>query len=237
MSRAAAVFVFRRIQVAKVSASQPSQFSLRPGPVHVDLLRHPVEPLQRDADFGQRDRIDLRDRAVVGADLAAAFEDVACRCSRSGRSRGQDPRSASRAWSWVGPTHCPPSSTISPSPIGSFRVRPPTRSRASITATSTPSRLSSRAAESPASPAPTTTTSHSSISTDTPGLSPTSTSQGTDESQNPPHREDSVPCLPESVLVGAEVGHAAGVAGAWRTRSRIGFESVGGVWTGSGSDG
>ena len=63
--------------------------------------------------------------------------------------------------SWVGPTHCAPISTTLPSPIGSFRVRPPTRSRASRTTTSRPAARRARAAASPARPAPTTTTSAS----------------------------------------------------------------------------
>src|SRR3990170_7124132 len=64
---------------------------------------------------------------------------------------------------WVGPTHCPPSSTTSSgrSPTEWFSVRPPTRSRASRTWTSAPARVSSRAAARPESPAPTTTTSQS----------------------------------------------------------------------------
>ena len=49
------------------------------------------------------------------------------------------------------------------SPTGSVSVRPPTRSRASSTLTSSPAALSSRAAVSPASPAPTIATSQSCI--------------------------------------------------------------------------
>ena len=62
--------------------------------------------------------------------------------------------------SWPGPIHSPPPSTIWPPPIGRLRVRPPTRSRASSTISeSLPRRVSSRAAVSPASPAPMMTTS------------------------------------------------------------------------------
>src|ERR671917_2867518 len=52
-------------------------------------------------------------------------------------------------------------STTSPSPIGWPSVRPPTRSRASSTATSVPAATRSRAAVSPESPAPTIATSTS----------------------------------------------------------------------------
>src|ERR1700722_15142401 len=53
----------------------------------------------------------------------------------------------------------PPTSTTLPSPSEWLSVRPPPRSRASSTATDLPDCTSVRAAESPASPAPTTTTS------------------------------------------------------------------------------
>ena len=59
---------------------------------------------------------------------------------------------------WVGPIHCPPSSTGVPSRVTPPSVRPPTRSRASTTTTSAPPSTRAWAAASPASPAPTTTT-------------------------------------------------------------------------------
>src|SRR4051794_29448690 len=62
--------------------------------------------------------------------------------------------------SWVGPTKVAPRSDISPPPMSLFRARPPTRFRASRMRTDLPARWSSRAAVSPAKPAPTTTTSH-----------------------------------------------------------------------------
>ena len=55
-------------------------------------------------------------------------------------------------------TQVPPSSRSWPS-LRSVQVRPPTRSRASSTSTSSPARPSSRAATNPANPAPMTTTS------------------------------------------------------------------------------
>src|SRR5919112_405436 len=61
--------------------------------------------------------------------------------------------------SWVGPIHWPPWSSGVPSAAGRVRVRPPTRSRASRTITSAPASTSRRAADRPARPAPTTTTS------------------------------------------------------------------------------
>src|SRR6476660_7838954 len=60
--------------------------------------------------------------------------------------------------SCVGPTNVPPRSTGVPA-IVVVDERPPTRSRPSRTTTSCPSRTRSRAADSPANPAPTTTTS------------------------------------------------------------------------------
>src|SRR6185436_8146683 len=60
--------------------------------------------------------------------------------------------------SCVGPTNVPPRSTGVPA-IVDVAERPPTRSRPSRTTTSCPSRTRSRAADSPANPAPTTTTS------------------------------------------------------------------------------
>src|SRR6266540_5294230 len=66
--------------------------------------------------------------------------------------------------SWVGPTHCPPSSTTVPSDNAWLRTRPPTRSRASSTTTSLPAATSWRAVTNPAIPAPTTTTSASILS-------------------------------------------------------------------------
>ena len=61
--------------------------------------------------------------------------------------------------SWPGPIHMPPASTAMPSSNAWVKVRPPTRSRASSTRTSSPCRVSSRAAVRPDSPAPITTTS------------------------------------------------------------------------------
>src|SRR5215212_3700609 len=52
-----------------------------------------------------------------------------------------------------GPTHCPPSSTVTPSALPAF-VRPPTLPWASITVTEAPAASSFLAAVSPASPAP-----------------------------------------------------------------------------------
>ena len=65
---------------------------------------------------------------------------------------------SARTASWVGPTNVPPRSTGAPA-IVVVDDRPPTRSRPSRTTTSCPSRTRSRAAVSPANPAPTTTTS------------------------------------------------------------------------------
>ena len=62
-------------------------------------------------------------------------------------------------WSWVGPTNVPPRSDSMPLPSSRFHTRPPTRSRPSSTQTDRPSRTSSRAAVSPAKPAPTIATS------------------------------------------------------------------------------
>src|SRR3954465_14702247 len=64
--------------------------------------------------------------------------------------------------SWPGPIHWPPTSTTLPSPIGWLRGRPPPLSRASRTSAVWPARWISRAAVSPARPAPTTITSASS---------------------------------------------------------------------------
>src|SRR5687768_3077659 len=66
---------------------------------------------------------------------------------------------SSRMWFWVGPANVPPASDSSPPPIGLLSTRPPTRLRASSTTTLRSSRASSRAAVSPARPAPITTTS------------------------------------------------------------------------------
>ena len=70
------------------------------------------------------------------------------------------PRSAmtSMSASWSGETHWPPTSSIAPS-MTSVHSRPPTRSRASSTATDRPAFFSSFAAVRPAAPAPTITTS------------------------------------------------------------------------------
>ena len=59
----------------------------------------------------------------------------------------------------MGPSHCPPTSMTWVLSTAWFRVRPPTRSRASSRTTSCPRRARSRAAVRPARPAPTTTTS------------------------------------------------------------------------------
>ena len=58
--------------------------------------------------------------------------------------------------SWPGPTHAPPRSIHDPSSRTSVKVRPPTRSRASSSATECPACLSRNAAVRPAKPAPTT---------------------------------------------------------------------------------
>ena len=64
-----------------------------------------------------------------------------------------------RSRSWVGPIHWPPWSTTAPDAVRSVNTRPPTRSRASSTTTSSPATTRSRAAWRPAYPAPATTTS------------------------------------------------------------------------------
>src|SRR4051794_12774543 len=64
-----------------------------------------------------------------------------------------------RTWSCVGPTNCAPASICLPPASGWLSVRPPTRARASSTSTDLPAFATSRAAVSPASPAPTTMTS------------------------------------------------------------------------------
>src|SRR3954447_11705078 len=64
-----------------------------------------------------------------------------------------------RTRSCVGPTHWPPTSRTCPPPIAALSVRPPTRGRASSSSTERPARTTSRAAVSPARPAPTTITS------------------------------------------------------------------------------
>src|SRR4051795_2612954 len=65
----------------------------------------------------------------------------------------------SRTWSWVGPTNVPPRSDTCPPPSSWFCTRPPTTPRASSTTTVFPALTRSRAAVSPAKPAPTTQTS------------------------------------------------------------------------------
>src|SRR5829696_4232337 len=84
-----------------------------------------------------------------------------CPCVGNVSTPSSEARAASR--SWVGPIHCPPTSTTLPPPMSWFSTRPPTRSRASTTTTDAPRALSSRAALRPASPAPTTTTSASCV--------------------------------------------------------------------------
>ncbi len=78
-----------------------------------------------------------------------------------------DPYSRASAlnFSWPGPIHCPPRSTAHPVSVRSVKTLPPTRSRASSTATCSPFRCRARAAHRPAYPAPTITTSTCSMVT------------------------------------------------------------------------
>ncbi len=136
------------------------------GAVEIDPPGEPGEAERALREVGDRERVEPRDRALACR--------PAGRCGRTSEKTMSpslyvgivvSPSSAISSYirSWVGPTHCPPSSIHCPSDSAPASVRPPTRSRASTTTTDRPAPAIRRAAASPDSPAPTTTTSSCSI--------------------------------------------------------------------------
>ena len=126
-------------------------------------LRHRVQRGDREQEVGERSEVGWRlageTRVGIGRPLAAGDVDV-----EPSRIRGErrDSKLVHQRTDVVrvGPMNSAPRSTTSEPPaIARLSIRPPTRSRASITATDRPARATSRAAIKPDSPAPTTTTS------------------------------------------------------------------------------
>ena len=101
----------------QVSEGLAVELARRPAPATARSrsmrVGEPGEPGEALGEVGERERVELRDRAALGAHAAGRLpprpETSRRRCT-SGRSRARAPSTSSYMRFWVGPIHCPPSS-------------------------------------------------------------------------------------------------------------------------------